>query len=151
MPIERWHPIAELDNMRKEMERLWEEFFPAGRRLTPLRFTKEEGAATALDMIDKGEEILVRVEMPGVAKEDIDVSVVENTLTVRGVIKEEKEYKDEEFMRRERNYRSFSRAVHIPVKVNPEKIKADLKNGLLSVRLPKAEATKHRKIKIEVS
>ena len=74
-----------------------------------------------------------------------------NTLTVKGEIKEEKEYKDEDFLRKERTYRSFSRTVAIPVKVKPEKIKANLKEGILYVHLPKTEETKPKKIKVEVA
>lgn len=152
MALEKWHPLAELEHMRKEMERIWEEFSPSSRRLMPRLWHEDTGAiAPTLDVIDRGEEILVRVELPGVAKENIDISAVENALTVKGAIKEEKEYKDEDFIRKERNYRSFTRTVAIPVKIKPAGIKANLKDGILNVHLPKAEETRPKKIKVEVA
>ncbi len=155
MALEKWHPLTELEHMRKEMERIWDEFLPSPRRavLTPWKRLVGEGDVTlpAVDIIDRDEEILVKIEMPGVSKENIDVSVQENTLTVKGEIKEEKEEKEENYLRRERTYRTFERSINIPVKVAPDKIKAGLRDGILYVHLPKAEETKPRKIKVEVA
>ncbi len=153
MSIQKWQPFSELESLRKEMERLIDEFFPTkGSYISPVwRRSAEEVAVPSVDMVDRGDEILVSMEMPGVEKDNIDVSIQEDTLTVKGTIKKETEEKEENYIKRERTYSSFERALRLPVKVNPEKIKAVLKNGILYIHLPKAEEVKPKKIKIDVS
>ncbi|MDH4228078.1 MAG: Hsp20/alpha crystallin family protein [Deltaproteobacteria bacterium] len=152
MPIEKWHPLAELEHMRKEMERIWGEFFPGegmARFGVPIRRLSEAVRLPALDLIDKDNAIIVKMDVPGVTKEKIDIALHGDILTVKAESKEEKEEKEENYIRRERSYSSFERSVHIPVKVNPDKIKASMKDGILTVELPKEEEKKAKKIKIE--
>ncbi len=153
MSIQKWHPFSELDSLRKEMERLIDEFFPAKGLYTGPVWRKgaEDIAVPSVDMVDRDEEILVSVEMPGVEKDNIEVSLEGDTLTVRGTVKKESEEKEEDYIKRERTYSSFERALRVPVKIDPEKIKAVLRNGILYIHLPKAEEVKPRKIKIDIS
>jgi HSP20 family protein len=155
MDLEQWHPLKEIESMCREMDSMWEEIFPTPRRslLAPWRrlASKDDTAIPAIDVIDKADEILVRCEMPGVEKKNIDVSVPEDTLTVKGEVEKDKEYKDEDYYHRERTYRSYTRSIHIPEKVKADKIKASVKDGMLNVHIPKAEELKPRKIKVEVS
>ncbi|HHL40492.1 MAG TPA: Hsp20/alpha crystallin family protein [Deltaproteobacteria bacterium] len=154
MAIEKWTPLKELETMRREMDRIWEELFTGGQRhrgrLAPQRAAAEGVAAPALDIIDKDDEILVKVEMPGVAKEDIDVSVENNVLTVKGEIRRSEEEKDDAYYHVERTYKSYARSIGLPVEINPEKIKAGLKDGILYIHLGKSEAVKPKRIKVEV-
>jgi HSP20 family protein len=113
--------------------------------------SKDDTAIPALDVIDRADEILVRCEMPGVEKKNIDVSVHEDTLTVKGEVEKDKEYKDEDYYHSERTCRSYARSIHIPEKVKADEIEASLKDGILNVHIPKAEELKPRKIKVEVS
>ncbi len=154
MTIERWHPFKELETMRREMDRLWEEFFPTTRREvvgSPWRRLKaEEGVAVPpVDVVDTGEEILIKAEMPGVDKDHVDISIHDNTVSIKGDVSEDRKYKEEDYYIAERSYRSFSRSINIPVKIDADKVKANLKDGILELHLPKAEETKPRKIKVE--
>ncbi|MFQ5441311.1 MAG: Hsp20/alpha crystallin family protein [Thermodesulfobacteriota bacterium] len=155
MSIEKWNPFKEIDSMRREMDRLWDQVFPTSRRFLrelPVKSLMEkETAVPAIDIVEKAGEVEVRAEMPGVDKDDIEISLQENRLTITGKLQKEKETKDEDYYYRERSYNSISRSIDIPYKVNPAKIKAGLKNGILTVHLPKAAELQPKKIKVEVS
>lgn len=153
MSIQKWHPFSEIEGLRKEMERLIDEFFPTkGSYISPVwKKGSEEIAVPTVDVVDREDEVLVSLEMPGVDKDNIDVSIEDDTLTVKGTITRQAEQKEENYIKRERTYSSFERTLRIPVKINPEKIKAVLKNGVLEIHLPKAEEVKPKKIKIDVS
>ncbi len=154
MAIDKWNPFKEIDRMSKDMDRLWDQVFPASRRFLkelPVKALLERDTAPpAIDIIERPEAVVIRAEMPGVDKENIDISLQENALTISGKIEEDKEEKKEDFYYSERSYRSYSRTVELPCKVNSEKIKAGLKNGILTVTLPKAEDVKAKKITVEV-
>jgi len=154
MSIEKWGPMRELETMRREMDRIWEEMFPAIRRPFegPWRqITGEKGVGTpAVDIIDREKELVVRADMPGVAKENIDISLHDDVLTISGTVKEEKEAKEENFYHMERRSSSYSRSITVPFKVDSDKIKANLKDGVLTVSLPKSEEPEKKKIKVEV-
>ncbi len=154
MALEKWHPLRELETMRREMDRIWEDLFPVTRRTeTPWRRpVAEKGVAyPAIDIIDRADEVLVKAEMPGVAKDNIDISMQENTLTIKGEIKEETGAKEENYSYSERNYTSYMRSINIPFKITAEKITATLKDGILSIHLPKATEVLPKKITVEVS
>lgn len=154
MVVQRWHPLKELESMRKEMERIWEDIFPTEVRPRPeeqawKRPANSAGTAKpAVDIIDRDEEVVILAEMPGVKKENLDISLQDSTLSIKGEVTG---YEGENFTYSERDYRFFERAINIPVKVHVEKIKANLKDGVLEVHLPKIEEVKTRKIKIEVA
>lgn len=154
MTIEKWHPLRELETMRREMDRIWDEVFPTIRR--PIegpwrKITGEKGVATpAIDIIDKEKELVVKADMPGVAKDDVDITLREDVLTISGAVKAEAETKEENYFYSERSYTSFSRSVNIPFKIDPDKIKASLRDGVLTVTLPKAEEIRPKKIKVGV-
>ena len=155
MALERWNPLRDIEGMRKDMDRIWEEIFPFRRGGASWKKPAEKSSvAPAIDIIDKENEIVVRAEMPGVGKDGIDVSMQDNVLTVRGEIKEDKEdneFKEENFYYSERETRQYLRSIEMPFKINPDKIKATLKDGLLIIRLPKAGEIQPRKITIEVA
>ncbi|MBI2412629.1 MAG: Hsp20/alpha crystallin family protein [Deltaproteobacteria bacterium] len=153
MSLEKWNPLRELEFMKKEMDKIWDDVFASPRRVeVPWRRPGERGGVTSppVDIIDRPNEIIVKAEMPGVAKENIDISMQEGTLTLKGEIKEEAE-KDGEYSYSERTCRYYSRAINIPVKIAAEAIKATLKDGILSVHLPKAEDLQPKKIKVEIA
>lgn len=157
MSLEKWSPLRELESMRREMDKIWEDLFTTRRPLVDIPWKRtaaaeKNGVATpAIDIIDRPEEVIVKAEMPGVAKEDIDISMQENTLGIKGEIKEEAAKEGEHYSYTERNYRCFARSINIPFKVEAAKIKATLKDGLLSIHLPKAQEVVPRKINVEVS
>jgi len=104
--------------------------------------------APSCDIYEEGDSIVVKAELPGVEKSDIDVQVENNLLTLSGDRKRDKEVKSENLYRTERFYGSFSRSFTLPVTVDTEKILAEYKDGVLTVTLPKVDAAKPRRIKV---
>ena len=103
----------------------------------------------SVDIFEEGDEVVVKADIPGVKKADLDVTITENSLTLRGERKQEKKVKEKDYHRVERSYGSFSRSFRLPENVNGSKAKAEFKNGVLEVRLPKTKETKQKKIEIK--
>lgn len=101
----------------------------------------------SLDLIDREDEILVKVEMPGVEKENIDISIADNVLTIKGHTNYENKEKGD-YYRHEISSSSFARSIALPTRVDESKVVADLKHGVLNVTLPKSETSKRKSIKI---
>jgi len=108
-----------------------------------------QGRMPRTDVIDREEKFLVRVEMPGVDKKDIEVSLVDNMLTVKGTVQHEEKEQKENYYRCEISQGAFSRTVLVPGPVDAAKVEASLKDGMLEVMLPKLEVSKRRNIKVE--
>jgi len=136
-----WRPFEELERIRREFDRLMEEFF-----------AKEEPVerlfAPALDVYETDAEVVVKAELPGVKKEDVEVLIRDNNLIIRGEKKEEREEKTEALHRVERVYGKFERVISLPVEVKLEGVKAEFKDGVLEVRFPKEKTSREAKIEI---
>ena len=136
-----WRPFEELERIRREFDRLMEEFF-----------AKEEPVerlfAPALDVYETDTEVVVKAELPGVKKEDVEVLIRDNNLIIRGEKKEEREEKTEALHRVERVYGKFERVISLPVEVKLEGVKAEFKDGVLEVRFPKEKTSREAKIEI---
>ncbi|MEE9226090.1 MAG: Hsp20/alpha crystallin family protein [Bacteroidota bacterium] len=104
----------------------------------------------AIDVAETDDEYVVKVELPGVNKDDVRITVQENILTVRGEKKRENERKESNFHRVERSYGSFQRSFTLPTTVKADKIDATYKEGLLTITLPKAEEAKPKAIDVKV-
>ncbi len=118
-------------------------------------FNTLEGAETrpfipAFDVSETDDEIRVKAELPGMDVENIDVNLTGNVLTVKGEKKEEKEEKGENTHRVERSFGTFSRSFSLPTEVDPDKVNASYKDGVLSLKMPKTEAGKKKNIKVQV-
>ncbi|MHB1132709.1 MAG: Hsp20/alpha crystallin family protein [Chloroflexota bacterium] len=142
MGIRRWEPFSELMSMRETLDRLFEDRFRGG----PAEWMGL--SSPAVDMYQTDKEIVVRAAVPGVKPEDIDVSVLGDTLTIRGELKNDEEVKRENYYYQERRYGSFSRTVNLPMQVEAEQAKAKFENGVLTLTLPKSEQAKAKKIQI---
>lgn len=104
----------------------------------------------ALDVAETDDEYVVKVELPGVNRDDVQITVREDTLTVRGEKKQENETKKSDFHRVERSYGSFQRSFTLPTTVKTDKIDATYKEGILTITLPKAEEAKPKSIDVKV-
>lgn len=136
----------QLTTLRREMDRLFDRFFEGW----PFRVAAEEGVwEPSLDVSETAREILVKAEIPGMDPKDIDLSVRGNVLTLAGERKQEKEEKGENFHRVERTYGSFSRSVRLPVEVDPEKVSASYKDGVLKITLRKTKQAAEKKIEVK--
>ncbi len=141
-----WRPFRELEKMRREMDHLWDYFFEErpGRR-------EEVGQwLPSLDLSETKDEFVVKAEVPGIDPKNIDISLSEGMLTIKGEKKQEKEEKDENYHFVERSYGSFIRSVRLPGQVQEDKVKASYKDGVLKVALPKSEEARKKEIKIKV-
>jgi len=132
------------------------EGFPAGLRFfedTVNRLLSEPAArpwSPAVDIFETENELLLKADVPGLEMKDVDIQIENGTLTLRGERKYEHVAKDGGFHRVERGYGLFSRYFSLPETVDPEKVRAEYKNGVLTVTLPKKEVAKPRQIKVEV-
>ncbi|HEC79287.1 MAG TPA: Hsp20/alpha crystallin family protein [candidate division WOR-3 bacterium] len=140
----RWEPFRDLVSLRDDFDRLLENFFGRG----PIE--KEEFWAPVMDVVESNGNIEVKAELPGMKKEDIKVTVKDNILSVSGERKQEKETKDKTFHRIERYYGKFCRSIELPSEVDPDKVKATYKDGVLNITLPKPESAKPKQIEVEV-
>jgi len=104
----------------------------------------------AVDVVENENDIQVKVELPGVSKDDVKITMQDNILTIRGEKKQEKETKNSEYHRVERSYGSFQRSFTLPTNVNHDKIDASYNDGVLKVTLPKAEEAKPKQIEVKV-
>lgn len=141
--LARWDPFKELLSLRDEFDRIFKEYFIRPEKI-------DEEWFPMLDMKEDSESIVVNIEVPGVKKDDIKVTLRGNQLIVTGERKFEKEKKDETYHRIERSYGKFQRVITIPVEVDQSKIKATYENGILSITLPKTEKEKPKEIEISL-
>lgn len=146
-----WSPLA---TMRREFDRMLEEFPWAGWRRPLARFDVEPffrgfggvGAAPAVDIVEKDKEYEITAELPGMDENNIDVKFADGVLTIKGEKKEEKEERKKDYYLSERRYGSFQRSFPVPESVDANKIEAKFVNGVLTIKLPKsAEAQKNEK------
>ncbi|MBC7262983.1 MAG: Hsp20/alpha crystallin family protein [Chloroflexi bacterium] len=142
----RWEPFSELMSLREAMDRLFEESFvrPRADWLQPLW-----GGTLAVDMYETKDEVVVSTAVPGVKPEDIDITITGDTLTIRGETKMEEKVEKENYIRQERRYGAFSRSLTLPAGVVADKAQAHFENGVLTLRIPKAEEAKPKTIKVQ--
>jgi HSP20 family protein len=144
--LTRFYPYRELNTLQDRVNRLFHESFSAGR---------DESLATssfapAVDVYEDEHNITLKLEVPGIDEKDIDVRVENNTLTVHGERKFEKEEKEENYRRIERQYGSFSRTFTLPNTVDTESVSADYDKGVLKIKLAKKSEAKPKQIKVNV-
>lgn len=144
MAIIRWKPMDEVDRLRQEVDQLFGSFLsgtePFFSRVYP-----------AINLSEKENHFYVRAELPGVKPEDLDISVVEGKLQIRGERKIDEEEQKTSYHRREREAGLFRRTIALPAKVDPNKVSATLKNGVLTITLPKSEEAIPKKISVKTS
>lgn len=150
--IVRWDPFRDVMTLQDRMNRLFDQALSKTRID---RVDDEEGLNTstwvpAVDIFETADSVVVKAELPGVSRENIDIQVRDNTLTLKGERKFEREIQDENYLRIERSYGAFHRAFSLPTVIRQDKVKAALRDGVLEVTLPKAEEAKPKQVKIEV-
>lgn len=146
-PFREFTPAREFEKFRREADRLWESFLE--RR--PTRAEEGEEWLPALELAETENDYVVRAEIPGMDPKDIDISLSDSMLTIRGEKKQEREEKEADYHLVERSYGAFTRSIQIPKPVQSEKIAASHKNGVLKIVLPKSEEAKKKEIKIKVT
>jgi HSP20 family protein len=144
--ISRWEPFRGLNTLQEQVNRLFDE----GISRTRTGQTDLATWAPAVDIYEAENELVVKADLPGLQEKDIDIRVENNTLTIRGERKFEKEVSEENYLRVERAYGAFTRSFSLPNTINTEGIHAEYRNGTLVVRLPKREESKPKQIKVNV-
>jgi HSP20 family protein len=145
----RWEPSREIPMLRHHMDRLFNEML--GRN-----GSNEEGLATGawipqVDVFETPDSIVLKADLPGVTKDDVEISIQNSTLTLKGERKMEQESKDKQVYRLERSYGTFSRSFTLPPIVDTERANADFANGVLTLTLPRREESKPKQIKVKVN
>jgi len=150
MPLVRWRnrewgPFRELVRLQDEMDRIF------GGALAHRHRPMDLSLAPAIDVYSEKDHLKVKAELPGVKKEDIEVNLTGNVLTIRGSKKEEQTVKEEGYHYHERSFGEFERSVELPARVDANKIEARFADGVLEVTLPLHEEVKPKQIEVKVS
>ena len=144
--ITRFDPLGEMVSLRSAMDRLFEDSF-----VSPLSWRTISGGETItppVDVHETSDEIVVTAALPGMKAEDVEITMTGQTLTFRGEFKADEEINREQYLYRERRFGSFSRTVQLPVRVQGDRADATFTDGVLTLRIPKAEEVKPRQIRI---
>jgi len=147
MAITRWDPFRDMFTLQNRMNSLFQEY---NRGQGENDTVSTAAFVPAVDIYEDEHKIVLKLEVPGMKQEDLDIRIENNTLTVRGERKFEKEEKEENFHRIERRYGSFYRAFTVPTTVNTENVKADYDAGVLRIELEKRAEAKPKQIKVQV-
>jgi HSP20 family protein len=154
MAIVRWNPARELAtfptdilSMQREINRMFDDFFRSDRDESSLLAPAWK---PAVDIVEEDDAYVAKVELPGVSKDDVKITMQDSLLTIRGEKKEEKKTKQGGAHRVERYYGSFQRSFSLPTSVKNDKIEAEYKDGILTINMPKAEDAKPKQIEVKV-
>ncbi len=147
MAIIRWRPLGEIDSFRREMDRMFDNFFGRETEVSESSLTWYP----SVDIKETKDDFVLTAEVPGMSKDDIKINISENTLTIKGEKKEEKKEEDHNFHRVERRYGAFQRSFTLPNQIQGNKVKASYKDGILTIAMPKKEEVKPKEIPITVS
>jgi len=144
--LSRWEPTRELQTMRSLMDRFFDEPFFTAPQLWSQR---GENFPLPLDLIEEEGQYIVKASMPGVNPEDTEITLADNILTIKGESKHESENDGSSYHVRERRFGNFMRQLTLPMSVDAEQVEATYENGVLTLRLPKTEAVKPKKISVK--
>ena len=140
--------MTPIEDLRRDLDRIFDEMVP----FTWLKEEEENGMklwAPKTDMRETEDQYLIHVDLPGIPKKDVKVSYKDNRLTISGERKEEEKEETDNYLRKERYFGSFVRTFTLPAAVNEEDIKANFKEGVLTVTVPKAEVSKPKTVEID--
>jgi HSP20 family protein len=148
MTLIRWEPVAELNTIQNEMNRLFNNFFdtPTGRA----------GSGTArrwlpaMDLVETAESYMLRADLPGIADEDVKVQLEDNVLTISGQRRSELPSEQQGYHRLERAFGEFSRSLTLPNGVDPDSVQAHFDRGVLEIKIPKPDQKKPRQVQIKL-
>ena len=146
MSLIRWDPFDDLASLRESMDKLFDELFtrrPRGQA--------EVAWAPAVEVFKTDNDVMVRAELPGIDPKNVEITVTQDTLTLKGEARVDREDKARNYYRRELRYGSFLRSIQLPSDVKGDQATASYKNGILEIRVPKSERAKPKSVKVEVA
>ena len=146
MALIRWEPFREVDSLQREMNRLFESLSPTDRDSNNL-----SSFVPAAELEENGDEVLLKVEVPGLKAEDLDVQVTAEAVAISGERKLETKTEEKGMTRSEFRYGKFRRVIPLPTRVQNTDVKADYQDGILQLTLPKAEEEKNKVVKVNIN
>jgi HSP20 family protein len=144
--LTRWEPMREMVTLRDAMDRLFDDAFT---RPWGLADGRRGLSMPAVDMFQTEDDVVVKLAVPGMKPEDVQISVTGDTLSIKGEVKEETDTKEKAYHMREQRWGAFERTLTLPTAVRSEKAQAEFENGILTVTLPKAEEVKPKTITVK--
>ena len=146
MQLVRWNPMNEMFSFRRPLSRVFDDFFLP-------RTNTEDGTLTwgwnpVVDIYDNEDNFVIKAELPGVSKKDIEIDIKDRVLTLKGERSADNEVKEDNYYRRERTYGRFEKSFTLPANVDPDKIKADYSDGVLKIEVPKPEDQKPKQVTV---
>lgn len=150
MAIIKWTPFREIDQMRREMDRMFDDFFTGRRMMLPSG--DHQPWLPSVDLVDSEKEFTLKFDLPGLEANDLEIEANASEISIKGERKEEKEIKRENYYYKERSFGGFSRVVPLPSEIKPEEVKSSFKNGVLEITAPKVAPSKPKlPIKVQIS
>ncbi|MGC9502619.1 Hsp20/alpha crystallin family protein [Baaleninema sp.] len=145
MTLVRWNPTRDIDSLHREMNRLFD-------ALNPTRFASELelNFGPPAELHETDEAVILKLEVPGMNPEDLDIDVTRDAVSIRGERKQESETEENGTIRSEFRYGQFSRVISLPTHVDNSQVEAQYRDGLLTLTLPKVEEEKHKSVKVKV-
>jgi HSP20 family protein len=152
MALTRWEPQRFIGPLRREIDKVFDDFFTGWPSLPHRRHRGEEMELIepAIEVSEVGDAVVVKAQVPGVPKDQLEVEITADGLTLKGEVKEEKEEKKKDYHHREIRYGAFLRTIPFPVPVESDKATATLKDGVLQITVPKSASSKGKPVKVEV-
>lgn len=147
MKNESVRSLRPIEKLRREMDRLFDDMLPV--KWVGMVDNEIDQWTPKTDMSETDDEYIIDLDLPGIPKENIEITYRDNQLTIKGENNRENEEKKENYLRKERYSGQFVRSFTLPVSVKDDKIKANFKNGVLNVKVPKAEVKKPKKVNID--
>ncbi len=143
--LERWEPLRELETLQRQMNRLFERLMPIGDGER-----QELGFVPSAEMEETAEELLLKLEIPGLEAKDLDIEVTEQSVLIKGERKSETKTEEKGLVRTEFHYGKFERVISLPAHIQTNNVKAEYKNGVLHLTLPKVEAEQRHPVKVKI-
>ena len=144
--LTRWNPFREMLDLRDEMDRIFEDTFATPRLRRNVRMTW----GPEMDLIEGDEAFLAMVSLPGINPDDLDVTIVDNVLTIKGERLAPELQENQVYHLRENSYGTFSRSVSLPVSAEADDVQANYEHGILTLHIPKTEEVRPKRIKVSV-
>ncbi|MBG1240816.1 Hsp20/alpha crystallin family protein [Nostoc sp. NZL] len=150
MALIRWEPFREMEILRRQMDQLFSDITAAERSSSDISASPRTAWVPAVELSDNGSEFLLRVEIPGVEAKDLDVQVTQDAVSITGEHRYEKHSESNAKVHSEFRYGKFTRIIPLPSKVQNQQVKADLKDGILILNLPKLEQEQNKVFKVNL-
>lgn len=150
MALIRWEPFREVDVLRRQMDQLFSDLAAANRSELDISPSARPSWVPAIELQHTGSELLLKAEVPGVDSKDLDIQVTQDAVSISGEHRYEKRTESKNNLHSEIRYGRFQRIISLPAKVQNQRVTADLKDGILVLRLPKVEQEQNRVFKVNL-